>query len=107
MVAFTEGLRELRVPQLEPQEVAFTSRWNFTLSLLLDPDRAEDVINHLQEIYEHDVKRYGEKRALLLYRKNVLVSLWPVAKWVLHRAVVAGILKHYFPAIETITCLFR
>ena len=91
----------------EAQKFAFTSRWNFLASLLLDSHQAEDIINHLQEVYERDVKRYDEKRARLLYRKNVLVSLWPVAKWVCHRTVVAGVLKHYFPAIESITRLFR
>jgi hypothetical protein len=66
----------------EERESAFTSNRNFLVSLLLDSHQAEDIINHLQEVYERDIKRYGQTKAKLLYGKNVLVSLWPVAKWV-------------------------
>jgi hypothetical protein len=95
-----------RERQLEPQKFAFASSLNFVARLLLDSDRAEDHIAHWEELYELRISD-GQTKARILYVRDVLVSLWPVAKWVFHRAVVAGILKHYFPAVETITRLFR
>jgi hypothetical protein len=89
----------------QPEE--FISRWSFWASLLLDSHQAEDHINYWEEVYERDSISDGQTKARILYVRDVLVSLWPVAKWVFHRAVVAGILKHYFPAVETITRLFR
>jgi hypothetical protein len=73
----------------------FTTRWNFLLSLCLKPAESEDIIGHLEDVFQRDIDRYGEAKARLLYRKNILVSLGPLARWVFHRTVALGILKHY------------
>ncbi|MFL6446198.1 MAG: hypothetical protein ACJ746_00620 [Bryobacteraceae bacterium] len=86
-------LRNKTYEKLQKANDTFTTRWNFCLSMLLKLDAAEDIITHLEDIYERDIKRYGPKRARLLFRKNVLVSLWPVAKWVIHRAMALEALK--------------
>jgi hypothetical protein len=98
-------LADLDAMELEAEERfsrsyrEFTMRWNFLLSLFLRPTESEDIIGHLEDVFERDIDDYGETKAKLLYRKNVLVSLGPLAKWIFHRTVIVTILKHCLPRL--------
>lgn len=77
----------------EKMNRTFTTRWSFYLSLLSKMDEADPIIDHIEEIYLRDIEKFGSRKARALYRKNVLVSIWPVVMLIVRRLIALDVIN--------------
>jgi hypothetical protein len=63
----------------------------FCLAALLSGVKADAIIGDLNERFQHDLKRYGVRRARHLYSARAIKSLWPLFRRAVARVIKVGI----------------
>ena len=68
---------------------------DFMLTLMLSEAKGDAIIGDRNERFEQDCQRFGAERARGIYWGRALISMWPLIRRVVARAIRWGIIAEY------------